>query len=88
MDELENCFPASNAVEDTFQAVETARMIDAFLETLDKKRRILFVRRYWYSDSITDIAHLFQISNHAVSVRLARIRAKLKKYLIEKGVSI
>ncbi len=88
LDELENCFPASNAVEDTFQAVETARMIDAFLETLDKKRRILFVRRYWYSDSITDIAHLFQISNHAVSVRLARIRAKLKKYLIEKGVSI
>lgn len=88
LDELENCFPSSSLVEDEFDAIETARVIDEFLEKLDKESRIMFVRRYWYSDSITDIADLFQTSNHNVSVKLSRIRAKLKNHLIAKGVSI
>lgn len=88
LDELENCFPSSSSAEDEFNAIEAARIIDKFLETLDKESRIMFVRRYWHSDSITDIADLFQISKHTVSVRLSRIRARLKKHLIMEGVSI
>ena len=57
-------------------------------QNLDKENRILFVRRYWYSDSIDDLAKLFCTSKHNVSVRLSRTRDKLKKYLIEKGVSL
>lgn len=48
----------------------------------------MFVRRYWYSDSISDIAEKFQISSNDVSVRLFRIREKLKKYLKKEGVKI
>lgn len=88
LDELENCFPAPVTVEDEFNAKELARMIDRFLETLDKRNRMMFVRRYWYSDSIADIAELFHTSSHNVSVRLCRTREKLKKYLIKEGVSI
>ena len=55
LDELENCFPASTSVEDEFNAGEIARSIDRFLETLDKENRIMFVRRYWHSDSIADL---------------------------------
>lgn len=55
LDELENCFPASTSVEDEFNAGEVARSIDRFLETLDKENRIMFVRRYWHSDSIADL---------------------------------
>lgn len=55
LDELENCFPASTSVEDEFNAGEIARSIDRFLETLDKENRIMFVRRYWHSDSIVDL---------------------------------
>lgn len=88
LDELENCFPSSTLVEHEFSAVETARMIDAFLETIDQKNRIMFVRRYWYSDSIDDLAKLFHTSNHNISVRLSRTREKLKKYLIEEGVNL
>lgn len=88
LDELENCFPAPATVEDEFNAKELARMIDGFLETLDKRNRMMFVRRYWYSDSIADIAELFHTSSHNVSVRLCRTREKLKKYLIKEGVSI
>jgi len=88
LNELENCFPASTSVEDEFHANELALVIDRFLETLDQENRILFVRRYWYSDSIGDIAALFHTSSHNISVRLSRTRGKLKKYLIRNGVSL
>lgn len=88
LDELENCFPASSSVEDKFNANEVARIIDDFLETLDKENRIMFVRRYWKSDSIADLAKLFHTSNHNVSVRLSRTREKLRKHLIKEGVSL
>ena len=88
LDELENCFPSSVSVEHEFNAIETARIIDDFLETLDQENRIMFVRRYWHSDSIDDLAKLFHTSNHNISVRLSRTREKLKKYLIKEGVSL
>lgn len=88
LDELEDCFPSSVSVEEGFNAKETASIIDGFLKTLDKKNRIIFVRRYWYSDSISDLAELFQTSSHNISVRLSRTREKLKKHLIKEGVAI
>lgn len=88
LDELENCFPSSSSVEDKFNAIETARIIDNFLETLDQENRIMFICRYWYSDSIGDLAKFFNTSNHGISVRLFRTRAKLKKHLIKEGVSL
>ena len=63
-------------------------MIDSFLEILSQENRILFVRRYWYSDSIDDLARLFGTSRHNISVRLSRMREKLKKYLLQKGITV
>lgn len=88
LDELENCFPASNSVEDEFNAKEIAHIIDDFLETLNRENRVMFVRRYWHSDSIATIAESFHTSRHNVSVRLSRTREKLRKHLIKKGVSL
>ncbi len=86
LDELENCFPSSDSVEGAFDAAQAARCINAFLATLSRENRVLFVRRYWHADSIDDLAALFQTSNHNISVRLSRIRAKLNNYLIQEGV--
>ena len=88
LDELENCFCQADSVENEFNAREIARFIDEFLSSLDKKNRILFVRRYWCSDSIDSLAKLFNTSKHNVSVRLSRTREKLKIYLVKKGVSL
>ena len=88
LDELENCFPSSDSVEEEFNAVETAQIIDRFLATLDKENGIMFVRRYWYADSVDDLAKLFKTSNHNISVHLSRTREKLKKYLIKEGVTL
>ena len=88
LDEIEACFPSAASVEDEIAAGEIAAMIDRFLETLDGKSRVMFVRRYWYADSIDDIASLFATSGHYVSVRLSRIRKALKKYLEREGVRL
>ena len=86
LDEIKECFPSSALVEDEIESSDTAKAIDCFLESMDKQSRILFVRRYYYSDSIEDLAGLFRTSKHNISVRLSRIRKNLKKYLIKEGV--
>ena len=86
IDEIKECFPSSALVEDEIESSDTAKAIDCFLESMDKQSRILFVRRYYYSDSIEELSELFRTSKHNISVRLSRIRKNLKKYLIKEGV--
>ena len=74
-------------MEEEVEARDTARRINRFLGTLDQKDRILFVRRYWQGDSVEELAELFSITRHNVSVRLLRIRKKLGKYLSGEEVS-
>ena len=88
LDELEEVLPSSASVEGELEAKEVSAMIDRFLETLDKQSRTMFIRRYWYSDSIEEIALSFKTSKHYISVRLSRIRKALKKYLVKEGVSV
>ena len=88
LDELEGCLPAANTVQDEINANELAVLLDGFLDGLDKTNRVMFVRRYWFSDSVSDIAAMFKMNNHAVAVRLSRTREKLRQYLIKKGVTI
>lgn len=86
LDELDNCFPAQASVESEFDSDEVGRSLDRFLRSLDQGERVLFLRRYWFSDSISDLAQLFHTSNHNVSVRLSRTREKLRKHLSQEGV--
>lgn len=62
--------------------------INGFLKSLSKKNRILFMRRYYYEDSISDIAGLSGMNENAVAARLFRIRAKLSAYLKKEGFTI
>ena len=88
LDELESCLAVSVTVEQEIAASELSRQIDLFLATLDEENQMMFVRRYWYSDSISDIAERFQTSNNNVSVRLSRTREKLKTHLKKEGFEI
>ena len=69
-------------------ARELARSIEGFLDTLTAENRVIFLRRYWFADSCRDIANLMGLSEKAVSVRLVRIRQKMRQYLLKKGVSL
>ncbi len=88
LSELEDYLYDHVTVEKELDSDELAHMIDMFLDTLDKKSRIMFVRRYWYSDSITEIAERFATNRNNVSVRLSRIRDKLRKYLKKEGFEV
>lgn len=88
MEEIEACIAATNAVEAEIEAVELAHIIEGFLDTLTVENRVLFMRRYWFSDSCRDIAGFMGLTEKNVSVRLTRIREKLRQYLIEREVFI
>lgn len=88
LEELENCFAASATVEQEISAKELSQQINCFLAVLDEKSQVMFVRRYWYSDSISDIAKRFKMSNNNVSVCLSRIRDKLKTHLKKEGFEL
>lgn len=88
LEELEDCFPSPDTVEEEFQAGATAEIIGRFLRSLGQEQRVMFVRRYYYADSLSEIAELFGVSPHRVSVTLARIREKLKKLLRKEGVTL
>ena len=60
-------------------------MIDAFLRTLPEAECSMFLRRYWYLDSIDAIAERFGLRTGAVKTRLSRTRGKLRKALWKEG---
>ena len=88
LEEIEECLSVEASQEGELEAKEVSEMINRFLAGLDKKSRIIFIRRYWYSDSIEEIAERFDIGGHYISVRLSRIRKALKKYLKKEGVNL
>jgi len=84
LDELAGCIP-DESVWETLDARELGRSIDRFLTTVSKENRSLFLRRYWFGDSVKQIAKDSGIREGTVSVRLSRIRSALKDYLHKEG---
>ena len=72
-------------LKDALDARTFGQALDRFLDTLPRTSRIIFLRRYWFGDSVTELAKAFSLSENTVSVRLNRIRTKLKNYLIKEG---
>ena len=85
-DEFEQCLPSAMSVDSEFDARETGRLIDAFLRELDKESRVIFVRRYWYGESVKDIAARLEVGQGKVKSSLFRTRNKLKAKLESEGV--
>ena len=88
LEEIEGYIADQKTVEDEIEARELARIIEEFLDTLTVENRVIFMRRYWFADSYKDIAELVGISEKNISVRLTRIREKMKQYLIEREVFV
>ena len=86
LDELEGTVPALASVETEYDAKELAEYINRFLKGLSYDDRYLFLRRYWFADTVSEIAGEMRLSPHAVSVRLSRVRKKLQRYLKKEGM--
>lgn len=88
LDELEDCLAGIDTAETALDAQELARALDAFLDTLRAEERVLFVRRYWYADSLEEAARRMHISRNSAAVRLSRTREKLRIYLRKEGYEV
>ena len=84
LDELAGCL-SGVSLEDEIDARLLGRAIDRFLDTIPKEHRILFLRRYWFGDSVKQLAAARGMTANAVSVQLSRPRDKLRAYLKEEG---
>lgn len=86
LSEVEQMLPSSS-VTDSDEG-EITRAVNEFLKGLKKENRIFFVRRYWHSDSLEDIAKLCGCSESKVKSSLFRTRKALRKYLEKEGIDI
>ena len=86
LEELEDCLASPTTVEEEIAERELTEMIEEFLDSLSKENRVIFLRRYWFSDTYADIANQVGITEKNVSVRLTRLRKELRKYLLKRGI--
>lgn len=88
LDELEECLSDGNDSSKEFSRTELVEAINEFLKKLPQTQRIMFVRRYWYADPVSQIAKRCGVSENAVSVALNRLRRKLHNELLERGFEL
>ncbi len=83
LDELAECIPDNRQLD--MSAQKLAEVISCFLRTQDERHRKIFVRRYWYGDSLAVLAGYFGINQRTAATYLFRTRKKLKAYLKKEG---
>ncbi len=86
LEELQQCISDGVNLEEQFTQKELIREIQKFLQELGQTERQVFVCRYWYFDSVSEIAKRFRFSESKVNSMLHRTRMKLKKDLTEEGL--
>ena len=86
-EEMELCIPDQSRDRE-IEARELGMILDRFLRTLTPENQMVFLRRYWYADTIAEIAARYGISESAVLMRLNRTRTKLGTYLKKEGINV
>ena len=85
LEELSQCIPSACDVEDTLTAKELAQSVNAFLRTLPVREGDVFLRRYFFTEPIGEIAASYGMTRNHVSVLLSRTRTRLRQHLIKEG---
>lgn len=88
LEELSDLVSGKDEVEQAFDQKELTKAIDTFLDSLSPEKRSIFISRYWYTDSISEIAVRYGMNDGAVSMTLNRLRLKLHNYLLERGFEL
>ncbi len=83
--EMEQCIPAPDDTACRLDDLAFAGMMNRFLGGLDEKKRNIFLRRYWYFDSVAAIAARYSIGESAVKTTLFRTRKQLHDFLEKEG---
>ena len=84
-EELEECIADDRVIS---MPGELKELLNEFLEKLDVENRRIFMKRYWYTLSIIEIAEEEGLKESTIKMRLLRMRDKLKKELEKEGISL
>ena len=84
--ELTDCIPAENSVADEYENKRLTDALNRFLYSCEVEKRVIFIRRYFYSQSVEDISRVLGIGESKVKTTLFRMRKSLGKMLEEEGL--
>lgn len=87
-EEMEMCISDVKDLESELEAKELGAAISKFLRSLPKEKRVIFVRRYFFMDSVAEISKRCAISESKVKTVLFRVRKELREYLKKEGYLI
>lgn len=83
--ELELCIPHPQE-ERRAESEEIGAVLSAFLRSQPTEKRLVFMRRYWFADSVREIAARYHISESKIKTMLFRMRGELRTYLESEGI--
>ncbi len=87
-EEIESCMPSGCDVEGYYDGIELESAISGFLHKQSKEKRVVFMHRYFYLDSISCIAKRFGCSESKIKTMLFRMRNDLRHYLMKEGFTL
>ena len=85
--EMEECIP-DRSIERRLEGEELGQLLNVFLDSISSENRRIFLRRYWFSDSVQEISDRYHISQSKVKTQLHRTRKKLKDFLEQEGITV
>ena len=85
-DEMAQCIPDSRTVDAVISEKELTNAINGFLRSMDIVKRNLFIRRYWYLDSIRDLSRMFGMTDANVKTTLHRCHKMLRQHLEKEDI--
>ena len=85
--EMETCIPDPQH-ERRLEGQELGEVLNRFLETLSYDSRVIFLRRYWYLDTVAEIANRYGMTESKVKTQLHRTRSKLHAFLEKEGIRV
>ena len=86
-EELQLCIP-DRGWERQVDGEEIGHLLNEFFAAIPKESRMIFLRRYWYGDSVAEIAQRYRFSQSKVKTSLHRTRGKLKEFLEKEGIAV
>ena len=88
LNELEECIPSPQTVEHIIGEKELTEVVNAWLASLPRDDRILFMRRYWSGEAVKELAKVYGISAGSLAKRLYKLRRNLKSALEREGYAL
>lgn len=88
LEELAACIPDAASGSDPTEGIVLTECIDRFLRSLPAKKCNIFLRRYWYLDSVESIAADYGMTRNGVASLLRRTRLDLKRCLEKEGITL